>query len=199
MSHSYRQLLANLAQMWHTGVVKTLLIESSDKGPMTELWNGTPFPAWLTVRLEVDEGVLALLRFEVEAGRPELTRCAVDRVPGAPPLKPSVLHELPFGEIVERVVRDMGQFAHLAQRGFPEEMSFAEMYEFAQAGGRASSSLRGRPVADSDLDLVAEILQKNSFSPRKEVSRRLHVSERTASRWIKLARERALSSGENEK
>lgn len=176
-----------------------MLIESTDRGPMTELWNGAPFPAWLTVRLEAADGVLAVLRFEVEDGRPELTRCAVDRTPGAPPLKPSVLHELPFGEIVERVVREVGQFAHLAQRGFPDEMSFAEMHEFAQAAGRASSSLRGRPVAAGDLDTVAQILQKNSFSPRKEVSERLHVSERTASRWIKLARERALSSGEDEK
>jgi hypothetical protein len=161
------------------------------EGPLVQLSNGTSFPSQLTVGVEVGDGQLLTLTLQVEGGRPVLTRCLVERAPEAVPLSASALHDLPLGEIVDRVVESIGAFTYMRAQQGAQEGEFA-WSDFWRAGAGASSSLRGRPVGDEALAVVAEIVQANTFNPRKEISKRLHVSARTASRWIRLAQDRGL-------
>jgi hypothetical protein len=168
------------------------LLVAIEKGPLVDLANGAPFPSTLVARCKINDDRLLALTFKVEDGRPVVTRCLVEGVPSGAPLSASVLHELQLGEIVDRIVATVGAFAYMdvGSEG-RDEATFAWPDVF-RAGARATSSLRGRPVPDNALAKVAEIVGRNDFNPRKQIRDELHVSERTASRWIAIARERGL-------
>ena len=51
-------------------------------------------------------------------------------------------------------------------------------------------SRRGRPVSDEDLRRVADVVEANPYDRRMQVAHQLHVSPRTASRWIAEAKRR---------
>ena len=62
--------------------------------------------------------------------------------------------------------------------------------ESDQARRGAAGSRRGRPVSEKDLRKVGRIVAANDYDFRQQVRTELNVSERTASRYIALAKER---------
>jgi hypothetical protein len=153
------------------------------------------FPLEVTVTARYGNGPILRIELGFEDGRPVVSSFAVEREEGGPPISASMVDELPIGSIFDEVIgrlatTGLAMFrAHnAASEGRPRVFLTPEEAEAA----RTSVGRRGRPVEDDQLRLVAEIVQANPYAPRPEIRDRLHVSERTASRWIKEARRRGL-------
>jgi hypothetical protein len=162
---------------------------------VVELGNGTLFLSELQVFARIhgtDE--IVTLWLEVRDGRPIVTALMVA---GAPDVGVSVsaVHDLPLGAILDEVIARVGAStlalvrAHQAAvAGRPHQ--FLSPEEASRARRGAAVSLRGKPVRDEDLRLVAEIVRSSEYAPRKRVAEQLHLSDRTASRWIATAKDR---------
>jgi len=120
------------------------------------------------------------------------------------PVTPSRLHDLRLGLILDQVVASVAMTFDLVRRGRyqakADDAGLALVRELKRVAptklvGRLvvdeePARRRGRPVSDEELRRVAEIVEANDYDPRKEVMRTLHVSGRTASRWIAAAKDR---------
>jgi hypothetical protein len=162
---------------------------------LTELADGTPFPASISVSI-IRIGVVPIieLTLEVREGRPLLTRFAyVTRGPMGPPLTASEIHDTKVGDIVKSAIEHIGATAGLQHQGviLPFEGD-------AEAGTAAADLARGRRgPSDRQIELTAAIARINKYNPRKEVASQLQVSERTATRFIAIAKERGLLEEED--
>lgn len=156
---------------------------------LTQLADGTPFPASVSLTfLRIGLTPILDLTLEVREGRPVLTRFAfLSRGPGAAPLTPTDIHDTNVGEIVDHVIRQVAATAALQEQGviLPSEGD-------AEAAEAAADLARGRRgPSERQLKMTAAIWRENKdYDPRKQVAQMLYVSERTASRWIALAKER---------
>ena len=135
----------------------------------------------------------------VEDGRPVMTHFTVGRRPGGSAVTASFIHGLPVGDLFDQLVAYLDWGADLMQKGYddPNVVHLMPKDDERQAmGARAVASQRGRLVSDEDLRKVAEIVVGNDYDPRKEVVRQLHLSDRTASRWIAEARRKGFLTKE---
>jgi hypothetical protein len=163
--------------------------------PVVLLANGSPFPSSVTYRTAIEDGPAITMTATVENGRPVMANFQVERRTGGPAVTASYIHTLPVGELFDQLVAQVGWGTALFQLGHDEPGVVHPMPTDAErqaAGARAVSSQRGRPVSDDDLRKVAEIVRDNDFDPRQQIVRELHLSQRTASRWIAEARRRGL-------
>jgi hypothetical protein len=111
-----------------------------------------------------------------------------------PLVTPSLVHGLPLGHIVAWTI---DQIVEITARD--DVCTFLTVPEVLALRER-TASLRGRPVGDETLHQVAVIVKNHdNFDYRLEVVKQLHVSERTASRWISLARSRGFLDKEASK
>jgi hypothetical protein len=155
---------------------------------LTELADGTPFPASITVAI-VRIGMLPIieLTLKVRDGRPVLTRFSfVSRGPDGPPLTPSEIHDTNIKDIFDSAV------LHIASTAGLQDQDVILPFEGdAEAGEAAADLARGRRgPSERQLRMTAAIWRENKdYDPRKQVASGLYVSERTASRWIALAKE----------
>lgn len=185
-----------LCGAWLARVVGMMDITYQTPAELTELADGTPFPAFFNCTV-IPHGLKPLMQLtlEVRDGRAVLTRFAfLDRGPEGPELTATSIHDANVGEIVKDVIRRVAETASLQDRGviLPGE-------DDAQAGEAAADLARGRRgPSERQLKLTAAIWRENKdYDPRKQVASGLYVSERTASRWIALARERGYITEED--
>ncbi len=172
-----------------------------------ELSTGVLFPQNLLVMAQYADGPNLQLLLGVEDGQAivsslTISRNVPDNPPDCPPISASMVHDLPLGKIIDEVIaRTATGFLALyrahqaAQARRPHQFLTPEEADTARAG--ALTSRRGRPVSNEALRAVAEIVRTNSYDPRLQVQRELHVSQRTASRWIAEARSRRLITEED--
>lgn len=128
-----------------------------------------------------------------------MTHFTVERRPGGSAVTASFIHGLPVGDLFDQLVAYLDWGADLMQKGYddPNVVHLMPKDDERQAmGARAVASQRGRLVSDEDLRKVAEIVVGNDYDPRKEVVRQLHLSDRTASRWIAEARRKGFLTKE---
>ncbi len=170
-------------------------ISYPDPTELTELADGTPFPASISVSI-VRIGLVPIIEMslEVRDGRPVMTRFAyVTRGPKGPPLTASEIHDTKVSEIFESTVLHLAATAGAQDQGLilPDDLD-------KEAGQAAVDLARGRRgPSDRQLELAAAIARANKYDPRKEVANQLYVSERTASRWIAIAKERGYRTEED--
>lgn len=114
---------------------------------------------------------------------------------------PALIHDLPVGGLLELAVRTVGFAAETADRdklgavGYQSELSSRLRHpsgDVPSRGSEAVASLRTRPtMTDGLLREVADIVQSDTHgAPREAIRARMHVSLRTASRWMAEARKR---------
>lgn len=164
--------------------------------PLVALSDGTLFPESvnLTVVVRGDgPATVAEVGLEVAEGHPVVTAVSIRRVDlenlyaGPISVTPAMLHNLNFGKIFESAVQT-GAFMGIGFEN-PIRDKPAALAAAARAGALAR---RRQPLSDSLLEEVANIVNHNQYDPRKQVASDLHVSERTASRWIAEVKRRGL-------
>jgi hypothetical protein len=163
---------------------------------MNEQSKPVPFAPGLAVWSPIwvrDEGRYDLeLRVVYEAGRFVVDELTVKRRTGGPPVTSEGIREIPVAALLRRAVE--GQLMHVGPpiRGEGKtswEMTWAgpvTLSERAQGGGGPS---------DADLRAVADVYHvayATGGPPLKTVMNRLGLPRSTASRWIRMARERGL-------
>jgi hypothetical protein len=162
--------------------------------PLVVLADGTLFPEWAEIYVYVDaDETMTPVRVEVEVrdGRPIVTgvsiiqfgRSSSDRIA----LTPTNVRNLNFGEIFDEAVR-VGGYMGVGYQNPKRDKPAA----IAAAKRATALARRRQPLLDARLKDVAEIVAKNKYDPRKEIASSLHVSDRTASRWIAEAKRRGL-------
>jgi hypothetical protein len=173
-----------------------------------ELNTGVLFPQDLLVMANYDGGPSLQLLLAVEDGQAivsslTISRSVPDCPPDCPPISATMVHELPLGRIIDEVIaRTATGFLALyrahqaALAGRPHQFLTPDEVAATREGARRGSR-RGRPVSDEDLRDVAAIVRTNSYDPRVQVVTDLHVSKRTASRWIAEARSRGFVTEED--
>ena len=152
------------------------------------LADGTAFPESVIATMPVNNAsALVEIHFVIQNGQPEMFRYSV--IGSGQPLDASTVHALPVATIAKAAVRKiLGVVAvdvarQEAMRNAPASFSV----DPGPPGDRAVGAFNRRPgpATDAELREVAEIVQTHRGAPRLEIKRRLNVSERTASRWIK--------------
>lgn len=167
----------------------------------TTLEDGTPFPVRAELRGRYKNGPLLHWTIGVRDGKAVMfdMKFEADPLMDAPSgLTGSMVHDMPVGQIIESVIGRTGpatlaeiRWNEAAAEGRPHEYLTPE--EAAAARRGAVGARRGRPVSDAVLQRVAEIVKNyDDYDFRKEVAEQMHISDRTASRYIKLAQERKL-------
>jgi hypothetical protein len=187
-----RHGLAILAQVWQAEDMDPFAIPTSTSGRLVPLSDGTLFPERITSSV-IQMGFnppICEVTLEVRDGRPVMTRFAVTRTSGAE-LTPSFIHDLNVGEIRDSLVRTITDVA----KGNPHASLLAQG-DSADGDRAAALARRRRPADAAEMAQVANIIRSNSYDPRKQVARDLHVSERTASRLIEKAK-KLLKNEEN--
>lgn len=169
-----------------------------DEFYFTELRTGSLFPVRIeNVTCRYRSGPLLTLTLGAEDGVAKVFDLKITPdEEGGPGVTGSMVHDLPIGQIIDSVIGRCAVFAvgmvrlnNEAAEGRPHE--FLPRDEVSSATQGAIRSRRGRPVSDSDLRRTAEIVSNyDDYDYRQEVRRQLHLTERTASRYISLARKR---------
>jgi hypothetical protein len=188
-------------RLWHTlgmrptesqPLLTTLVLHDLDSGTtMVELETGVLFPSRIAVSAPGIDGLQLEILLEVEDRRPVVSRFALARAPGAPPLGAGIVG-LPLGRIFDQVTSVVANT--YAQKAASDKVPFGHVFTYpSDTGARAVAARRRyRPVSEAELKQVAAIAQANSYDPRKQIASELHVSDRTASRWLAAARARGL-------
>jgi hypothetical protein len=150
------------------------------------------FPERLRVLARYPGGPLIEMELEVVEGRPEIATFSISRVAGGSWLEPSFVHDLPLARLKDHVVeRSMSlavEVGHISMGAFDILLPMSDEPDRAAA----TKALRGRPIRTDTLHQVVNIVRSNDFDHRKQIARELHVSDRTASRYIAEARRRGL-------
>lgn len=163
---------------------------------LAELRSGGVFPKDFLVLAQYEDGPVLQLLLGVRDGQAAVKNLAVStESPDGLPITASMVHDLPLGQMFDEAI---GQAA-VAATALASPQLFVTLEEATAARAEALASRRGRPVSEENLLKVAAIVRANTYDPRQEVRRELHVSERTASRWIAEARSRGLVTEEENK
>lgn len=167
-----------------------------------ELENGTLFPAKVEVAGRYADGPLLEMTLGAKNGRPIVFDLKI--IPDGEDnagVTGSMVHEIPVGHIIDQVIENAGpgtlalfRWDQARMAGRPHEFLTPEEAEAARRG--AAGSRRGRPVSEKDLRKVGRIVAANDYDFRQQVRTELNVSERTASRYIALAKERGYDKEE---
>jgi len=171
-----------------------IAIPPDDGVKYVTLPDGTRFPQFLQFLCSYEGGPHFSFGVEVREGRPVVASIGILSKLSEPEVTPSMLHAVPFGQLIEYVMSAAAAYALQRTVGRHRLITGAEI---TAAGAAATAALRGRPVRNEELERVAEIVRRNKRDPRNEIKRELHVSVRTASRYIAEARRRGLLN-ENE-
>lgn len=175
------------------------------------LESGAWFPERLDTYGRYANGPYMRLIFEVEAGRPVLRSLIFGDAASeaarddGPPLTASVVHDLPLGQIVQWTIEANVRGTEAMRRADEARAAnrphqFLTQAESDDLTRRARAvSVRGRPVGDETLRRVAEIVRANAFDYCKQINEELHVSLRTASRWVAVAKDRGFLDEETSK
>lgn len=138
---------------------------------------------------EDDSTTVVKVSLAVSAGRPIITEVAIYlyehlNIVG---LTPTMLHHLNFSKIFDTAVEQAGFMAIGLKNPLRDKEAWLHAADQAKALAR-----KRQPFSDDLLAQVAKIVKRNPYDPRKEVAATLHMSDRTASRWIAEARRRGL-------
>ncbi len=166
------------------------------------LADGTLFPESVDLNVVVkddDSTTVVRVSLGVSAGRPITTEVAIhllDEHLNVVGLTPTTLHHLNFGKIFDAAVEQAGFM------GIGFKNPVRDKDALLNAAHQAKALARKRqPFSDDLLAQIATIVKRNPYDPRKEVAATLHMSDRTASRWIAEVRRRGLldeTDGERE-
>ena len=173
--------------------------ELSENVAYTTLEDGTPFPVRAELRGRYKNGPLLHWTVGVHDGKAVVFAMKIEAEGHLDfALTGSMVHDLPAGQIMNQVLARTAtgtvalvKLAKASAEGKPYEYLTPDELGGAKQG--ALGHRRGRPVKDEALARVAQIVKDyDDYDRRKEVARQLHVSDRTASRYIKLAQDRGL-------
>jgi hypothetical protein len=157
------------------------------------------FPQEVTVGLEVlgAPEIRVRMTLQVVAGEPQL----VDLAFSGSPITSSIVREIPIDNIVSAAIRKVQHIVDALESPRKRRYDFEFGNVVAKVKSERSSGVEGLPnvisrsgleVSDQNLLRVAEIVRTNLRNPRQQVAADLHLSGRTASRWIAAARKRGL-------
>jgi hypothetical protein len=154
--------------------------------------DGGMLPSPWTAYVSVDQGPWwGEMDFVVADGKPVLQGFSLrlgpqDRgKPDAPALDPGLIRVMYSKPTLDEVVRQGAAWTKFYRDG--------EKHSLEETRDRGSRRGKATPVL---LELVAEIAAANPTKPSLMVSRRLHVSHRTASRYMTLAKEQGFLTEE---
>jgi hypothetical protein len=166
-----------------------LLIQKMDE--LTDLEDGTLFPSRVAVLLMPKDSAFSVqVILEVQRGKPEMIQFTVTGV--GEPLTATQIHEIPVSRVVTAVVKGLAAIASVDAPGQSLRAGASlslDDFPTARNAGRAFAR-KGVSITDDDLKKVAEIYRSNATAKHEAVANYFPVSVRTASRYIKKARER---------
>lgn len=175
------------------------------------LADGTYFPQRSRVAATYPDGLVLDLELRLRGGPPaawegpviELVRVYFRGLPEGAQITPALFHEIrlghAFGLCVEAVARAASILKSRPRVDSPLTSGRLSFPVPLEAESREGVSRRGRPVGDKELREVAKIVAWTEYAPRNQVQKQLHVSARTASRWIKAAHEKGFVAEEQQK
>lgn len=157
------------------------------QGPARPLPTGAMFPASADVLLLDIEDVSTVVTLSLRCldGHPALVGVAVGTLPGDLPveLSASYLHDLPVARLTEIAV-------HAVAASFADPRAGAWRGDPEQAAAAALRARRRHAMTDELLKDVAQIVRSHPDAPTAAVQDLMHVSYRTAGRWVAEARGR---------
>jgi hypothetical protein len=165
-----------------------------------DLSTGALFPARVIVGAQYDQGPRLTLVVEVEEGRPVVRSVSIGEPEEGTGITASAVDGIPLGAVIDELVGTLALMAdemrwvtesiRSIDDGAPSAFRFQSWSERQSIHGEAVKAMRGRPRPDYLIREAAEIALENPAAPRKAVAKRLHISHRTASRYLALAGER---------
>jgi hypothetical protein len=138
--------------------------------------------------VEVDDPrcpVLLEIHVEVIDGRPECVELRCRQRPGGPPVSSERLRQVALRRYLRestRLYSDLVLPELVQATGTGDELILARAEQ--------ESRRRAQPITDEHLAEVAEVYSAAGSKPTQAVLHRFHVSRPTASRWVRLARDR---------
>jgi hypothetical protein len=171
---------------------------------LVRLATGVDFPERVRVTVVPPDGPHLGLLLEVEDGRPIVTAMTFTRRPGGSMISSSLLREQQLQKILDLAVHCVADatrndiLAYELNAGLRPVSPLTALPrvldedESRRVGSLAVRSQRGRPVDETTLRKVAEIVKRNDYDPRREIHDEIGASPRTASRWIAEAKRRGL-------
>jgi hypothetical protein len=170
------------------------------QGPFFELAGGVLFPEALDVAAKPkgSEGPYVKLHLVVDAGSVVCDSLEFKRAPGGAPIDTSLVRSISVSELVDQAVvwQSANARAIVDIEGGVRGPDGQYMFSRDEAHDTVNAALalrRQRSVNDELLREVAEVYHEDTTgAPTAAVEEHFHVSNRTATRWVKLARQRAL-------
>ena len=165
---------------------------------LTDLEDGTRFPSVVAVLCVPKDATFAIrVVLEVFRGKPEMLQFEVSGF--SEPLNATKIDSIPVNRVVDAIVKAVAVMTTLETQGGSTPLDLPtpiDSFPAAQGASRAFNR-KGVSITDDDLKKVAEIYRSRSTGRHKAVANYFPVSVRTASRYIKKARERGyLQEGE---
>jgi hypothetical protein len=171
------------------------------QGPLTQLADGTPFPA--SVEFLIADPLsptepLVRVGLEVTDGRVEVVRFALEAAEGGRGISATDWRRATLDRYVRLVTEQVGRVTAVKSRAFTQTAEQAggltvdDLNAAAAAGGAAGTNawVVHRAVTDELLAEVAEIAKANPRRRTLAVQATLGTSHRNASRWIAAAEAR---------
>jgi hypothetical protein len=172
---------------------------------MTPLDSGFLFPSPIAVWVAPPGCPAVDVVLAVEHGEVVVTQVVVSRADNARTLDASALKSVPIRKIIDEAKRRVGMYAAIGQEFANPRRSEGYLWMIAPGDetfglrpGTLGGHRRGVPVTDAELQRVAEIVRSTKYAHRAKVADELHLSLRTASRWIAEARRRGFLNEEND-
>lgn len=171
--------------------------------------DGSVIPGEVIATDEVPElpGVTVSARLEIDPyGRARCRSLEVSAGEDGPNITSELLRKVKVADFVKRARPAAGQWFGQVER-LPGGLTRVQMLGAADAARRkdriegARTPRKGSPLTDDHLRQVADVYRKaletpddwtGRIGPRKMIAESFHVSENTASNWIRAARDRGL-------
>ncbi len=171
----------------------TVSVEWAMGVPFASISKETRLPSAFTARYTPDSGPAVELAVTIEGGSPVCQEIRVLRDPGGPSLTGTEIRRVPIVDVIEHACR---QVAVRFVEQFPDgstawEPTFDDEPARRTVARDVTTARQRRHVTDDLLRDVARVYRANrDSSPTASVQETFTVSRATATRWIKLARER---------
>ncbi len=171
---------------------------AATEGPFFELAGGVLFPEAVDIAAKPKgrDGPYVKLRLEIDAGNVVCSSLEIKRVPGGGPVDTSTVHGIPIKPLVDAaVVWESANARAIVDieggvRGADGKYLF-NRDDTHDTEKNARALRRQRSVTDELLREVADVYLADTFgAPTLAVEDHFNTSNRTATRWVKLARQR---------
>lgn len=181
---------------WHLQFASKEAAAAGTEGPFYELSGGVLFPEVVEVLATASGRPYVRLRLEIESGRVICTSIDVTRAPGGEPIEAATVRDIDVKGILDAAVVWESANARAIvdiQGGVKGEDG---LYVFSRddthdTEKNALAMRRQRSVTDELLREVAEVYLADTLdAPTLAVEIHFDTSNRTATRWVRLARQR---------